>query len=63
MQKLFSFSMQLQIRHYKTKYRSIPFLIENIKKEKKIKLATKRKKKGKNTASANINSREVLKIE
>ena len=34
MQKLFSFSMQLQVRHYKTKYRSIPFLIENIKKEK-----------------------------
>ena len=40
---------------------SIPFSNRKCKRRKKI--ATKEKKKEKNTASANINSPEVLKIE
>ena len=59
--ELFSFSMQLQIRHYKTKYRINSAFKQETKRKKK--LATKEKKKEKNTAYANINSREVLKIE
>ena len=56
--KVFSLSMWLQIWHYKTKHRiTTVFKKEIIKEEKK--LAAKEK----NTASANINSREMLKIE
>ena len=59
--KLFSFSMQMQYDIIKLNTGSIPFLDKKYKGREKT--CNKRKKWKKNTTSANINSREVLKIE
>ena len=59
--KLFSFSMQMQYDIIKLNTGSIPFLDKKCKGREKTR--NKRKKWKKNTTSANINSREVLKIE
>ena len=56
--KLFSFAMQLQYDIIKLNEGSIPFSNRKYKGRNK----NQKKKKEKNTASANINSREVLKI-
>ena len=57
--KVFSLSMWLQIWHSKTKHR----IITVFKKKKNYKGREKLAAKEKNTASANVNSREMLKIE
>ena len=56
--KVFSLSMWLQIWHSKTKHSIITVL-----KKRNYKGREKLEVKEKNTASANINSREMLKIE
>ena len=57
--KLFSFSLQLQIRHYKTQCRISSAFKTKYKEKKNL----QRKEKMKKTTSTNVNSREVLKIE